>query len=84
MKAASILVGKLYTLRNGTVVRVAERGGNNARSRLPAGVLSVWEKDGQEPYEVRSRDVVAPVLQFTSQVTLDAAAFAAVRAKHTK
>lgn len=62
MRARDIKPGAFYVLRSGETVRVAPPAaavtiGELTRSRK----IPVWERDGQEPFEVNARDLVREV-----------------------
>lgn len=59
MNAASIKLGKFYTIRTGEVVMVKEVLPKTQR----LNVYKAWEQDGQEPIYVSSKDILAEALE---------------------
>lgn len=61
MRIKDVVIGSLYTTRDGTVVRVAEKVDTRVGNGRRVPMVAVWEADGQEPHRIEARELVALV-----------------------
>jgi hypothetical protein len=62
VKSKDIKAGGFYTLKTGETVRVAEILTGATFATLRTLQFKVWESDGQEPFLVTARQIVAEVV----------------------
>jgi hypothetical protein len=65
MRIKDVTINAFYTTRDGTLVRAVEKVDTRAGNGRRVPMVAVFEAEGQEPYRIEARELVARVAVLT-------------------